>query len=139
MNRTTTLLCLLPLACVVLSGCESGMSSSKGSVDGRTLHSDSTTSMTARVGEVVELGLPGNAGTGFTWTIVGELPDCLKKVAEPYFKADHPELPGSSGTTRFRLEAVEAGSGSIRFEYARPWDKDAPPARWSVVDITVGG
>ena len=74
MNRTTTLLCLLPLACVVLSGCESGMSSSKGSVDGRILHSDSTTSMTARVGEVVELGLPGNAGTGFTWTIVGDCP-----------------------------------------------------------------
>ena len=139
MNRITILLFSLSLSCIVLSGCESGMGSSKKAIDGRTLHSGSTTQMTAKVGEVIELGLPGNAGTGFTWSIAGDLPGCVKKVAEPYFKADHPELPGSSGTTRFRFEAVEAGSGSIRFEYARPWEKDARPARWSVVEITVGG
>ena len=139
MNQITTLLFSLALSCNVLFGCDSSMGPSKKALDGRTLHSDSTTSMAVRVGEVIELGLPGNAGTGFTWSIAGELPGCVKKAAEPYFKADHPELPGSSGTTRFRFEAVEAGSGSIRFEYARPWEKDARPARWSVVEVTVGG
>ncbi|MCH2160562.1 MAG: protease inhibitor I42 family protein [Phycisphaerales bacterium] len=138
MIRPFNALSSLVITASLLVGCETTTGHSKKET-GRTVHTDSTTRMTAGVGETVEFGLPGNAGTGYTWAIAGNLPDCVKEVGEPYFKADHPDMPGSSGTTRFRFEAVKAGNASIRFEYARPWEKDARAARWSVVDITIGG
>ena len=123
-------------ALALMAGCETTPARDTGRTE--TLHSDSTTQVNARVGQVLEFGLPGNAGTGYTWSVVGDLPSCLKKVSEPFFKADRPEMPGSSGTTQFRFEMVEVGEGSIRFEYGRPWEESAAPVRWSVVDIRIG-
>ena len=126
----------LTAAVALMGGCETMPARDAGPTE--TLHSDSTTQTHVRVGQVLEFGLPGNAGTGYTWSVVGDLPSCLKKVSEPFFKADRPAMPGSSGTTRFRFEMVEVGEGKIRFEYGRPWEEAATPVRWSVVDIHIG-
>ena len=135
MKNIRPILCSIAVIIFAI-GCETMPDRDTGYAE--TLHSDSTTKVDARVGQVLEFGLPGNAGTGYTWSIAGSLPSCLKKVSEPFFKADRPEMPGSSGTTRFRFEMVEAGEGTIRFEYGRPWEESASPARWSVVDISIG-
>lgn len=102
-----------------------------------TLHVDSTAKVQGKVGEVMTFGLPGNAGTGYTWNQVTTPPSFLQEIGKPTFVADHADMPGSSGETRFEFKAMSAGEGTLRFEYSRSWEKNVPPARWAKVEVTV--
>jgi len=102
-----------------------------------TLHTDASTSVSGVVGEEMTFDLPGNAGTGYAWSLNGALPEFLEAVGEATFVADHAGMPGSSGVTRFQFMAVATGSATLRFEYARAWEKDVPPVRWAEVEMSI--
>ena len=118
--------------CVVLVGCRS-----TGSIGSQALHVDSTARVSTRVGDSMTWTLPANAGTGYTWTVVGDVPDCVVQVGKMKFFPDRIDTPGSSGTAHFTFRGVSKGQGAIRFEYARPWEKDIKAARWAVMEISV--
>ena len=103
----------------------------------QTLHTDATTTVKGVIGEEMTFDLPGNAGTGYTWTLTSGMPSFLKAVGEPTFVGDHAGMPGTSGVTRFQFVAVTEGSATLRFEYARSWEKDVAPVRWAEVEISV--
>ena len=123
---------ILTSICVVLAGCRSS-----GSIGSQALHVDSTARISTRVGDSMTWTLPANAGTGYTWSVVGDVPDCVVQVGEMKFVPDRVDTPGSSGQARFTFKGVSKGQGAIRFEYARPWEKDVKAARWAVMDLSV--
>ncbi len=124
---------VLPVA--IIGGCKMESTSSRG---GRVeaLHPDARNEVTAKVGVPFTLTLPGNAGTGFEWVIVGDVPSFLKQRGTARFVPADSNKVGSGGDSEFVLEASEAGKGMIRFHYLRSWKKDARPVRWSEVEVT---
>ena len=131
-TRIVSLLVLGALACVPLGCAYTGSMA-------ETLHVDSSTTVEGSVGEEMTFDLPGNAGTGYTWKLVGSLPSYLEAIGGPVFVPDHANMPGSSGVTRFQYKATSAGGGTLRFEYARSWEKDVPAVRWAEVKMSVKG
>ncbi len=81
--------------------------------------------------------LPSTAGTGYSWSVVGDLPPCVVQVGEVRFIADQVDTLGSGGKSEFTFKGVSKVHGSIRFEYARSWEKDVKAARWAVMDLTI--
>lgn len=131
MSTCRVTLFIAAASALFLAGC-----SYSGSMN-RTLHPDSTADIQGKVGEVMSFGLPGNAGTGYTWNLTSTLPKFLEAVGEPTFVADHADMPGSSGVTKFTFKAKSVGEETLRFEYARSWEKNVAPARWAEVELVI--
>jgi predicted secreted protein len=47
------------------------------------------------------------------------------------------QVVGAAGTAVFTFKAHAAGVSRIRLEYARPWEKNTPPAKERTVDVQV--
>jgi inhibitor of cysteine peptidase len=95
---------------------------------------DNGTTVTAHVGDTVEVRLAENATTGYRWAAeyvdaaVVELLDT---------SADYPASGiGASGVTVFRVLVQGAGSGSLGFKCWRPWEGDDGVLRRFAVVIT---
>ena len=99
------------------------------------LHTDSTTTQKARPGMLMAFDLPGHAGTGYAWRLLGSMPPFLEMVGDPVFTAADPDRMGSSGMTRFLVKAKEPGKATLVFEYVRSWEDDAAPVRTARVEI----
>ena len=91
-------------------------------------------------GRVVEVGagqqftvrLPSNATTGFRWVVVD--PGPVTQVGESVYKAPQgPGVVGAGGTETFTFKTGSVGSGELKLEYRRPWEKGVPAEKtWSV-------
>lgn len=91
-------------------------------------------------GSVVEVGegqrftvrLPSNATTGFRW-VVAELGPVTQVGESVYDAPQDPGVVGAGGTETFTFKNGASGSGELRLEYRRPWEKGAPAEKtWSV-------
>ena len=82
-------------------------------------------------GQELVVALDANPTTGYRWEIVGGAPAALEPLGEgQYVPAPVPGgRVGGGGTMTWRFRAVRPGSGALRLEYRRPWEKDGPPAR----------
>lgn len=91
-------------------------------------------------GRVVDIGagrqftvrLPSNATTGFRWVVADPGPVTL--IGEPVYDAPaSPGVIGAGGTETFTFRTGDAGTGELKLEYRRPWEKDVPAEKsWSV-------
>ncbi|MGC1906984.1 MAG: protease inhibitor I42 family protein [Candidatus Acidiferrum sp.] len=88
------------------------------SFDGRDL--------TMNVGDTVELSLAENPTTGFRWDFASK-PEPVCTIAKDAFDAETGSL-GKGGTHHWEFQAVRAGTGTVKLEYRRPWEKDTPAA-----------
>ena len=94
------------------------------------------------VGERLEVRLGAYAGTGYAWSLVGPLPANMQLSSRDPASSTAP-VPGSEGRpggatmTTFGMNAVAQGEATLRFELARPWEREKgePPAR--TVDVSV--
>ena len=90
------------------------------------------------VGQSMTVTLPGNPTTGFMWS-VAECPDvvqvnlALEKVAP----RSGPPLCGSPRATVATFTGLKAGQGTVTLIYARPWEKDTPPAQKRIFTVNV--
>lgn len=99
-------------------------------------------SVALRVGEKKILLLPGNPTTGYAWSLPEPLPEnapvsvklTLEPPAEPKGKAP---LCGAPLNTQVTLEGLRRGNCTIVLTYARPWEKDRPPAQTRTLAVTV--
>jgi inhibitor of cysteine peptidase len=84
-------------------------------------------------GDALQVRLPSNPSTGYSWAIASNAPSVLAQVGEPKFDAPAKPMPGAAGTVTFEFRVVGGGGVFLDFVYRRPSDKDAPPARrWGV-------
>lgn len=86
----------------------------------------------ARLGQRFEVHLPGNPSTGYRWTLTDPVPAQARQVG--VVRVDRIGGTGSPigapAQEVFTFEATQPGTGSLAFEYRRPWEAGAvPPAQ----------
>ena len=83
-----------------------------------------------KVGETIEVSLPGNASTGYEWIVFLGKNDAalIKQVGEPVYVSDPTpnRLVGGGDTFIFTFRAVARGQALLKLVYARPWESEKP-------------
>jgi predicted secreted protein len=79
-------------------------------------------------GSVMELSLPGNPTTGFSWSLA-ETPDQNILVETSHFYITPALAIGSGGGDHWVFRAAGAGTARLNLVYSRPWEKSTPPAK----------
>jgi predicted secreted protein len=87
-------------------------------------------------GAVMELSLPGNPTTGFSWSLA-ETPDQNVLVETSHFYISPARTVGSGGGEHWVFRAAGAGATQLDLVYSRPWEKSTPPAKTYSVAIGV--
>jgi inhibitor of cysteine peptidase len=103
--------------------------------DHRLSESDNRTTVSAQIGDLIELRLNEMASAGYRWSVdspQGHLLEALGEGSE-YAK----DRVGGANTACFQFRVKAAGSGVIRLHYGRPWATDEPPLKTYEVYILV--
>ena len=93
-----------------------------------------------RPGQELVVRLRSNPSTGYRWTRASESTgDPLALAASPSFARDpaREAMVGAGGVESWRFLASGVGHATLRFEYRRPWEKGAAPARTVSFDVNV--
>lgn len=85
--------------------------------------------------QTLEIHLPIQAGTGYSWALAANLTAPLELVRSGTVAAT--DKPGARTTQLFVLHPTNVGTGDVVINYSRPWDKDEPPARTFVLHVVV--
>ena len=80
-------------------------------------------------GQVVEIRLPADRVSGFTWLPAHNPLPIMGTDGVPLFETDAGASPGAPGTEVWRFIAREPGHGHIVFEYRRPHEPGALPGQ----------
>jgi inhibitor of cysteine peptidase len=91
-----------------------------------------------KTGAVLEVRLEANHTTGYSWVAA----PVANPVLMPQGRAAYQEnaaggKAGVGGVEVWRFKAVKAGRQGLQFEYRRPWEKGAPPAKIVTFSVTV--
>ena len=89
-----------------------------------------------RVGDILEVILPGNPTTGFQWEVSEINSAILEPIGEPKFEPSSNAV-GSGGNVTLRFEAVGAGQTELKLIHHRPFEENVPPIQTFEVTITV--
>jgi inhibitor of cysteine peptidase len=86
-------------------------------------------------GELLELALPENPGTGFAWQLRAA------DTAHYALRSDTFEgLPGGigqGGIRHWQFATLQPGRDSIELQYRRPWETNQAPARTYTVNLHI--
>ena len=95
-----------------------------------------TNEITLKQGQSCEIEFITNASTGFWWQLLNEEEINIVKSAGDRYTSDAPKgMIGASSHRFWKFDAVEKGTQTLHFVYAR--DKVDQPARTRDVTITV--
>ncbi len=89
---------------------------------------DNGSTICIKVGEVIEVSLKAQFGTGYRWELVKSNKKRLKLIGQtvetpPSGQESSPEIQV------FRFDARSAGSFYLRLDYVRPWEKGVDPLK----------
>ena len=87
------------------------------------------------VGDVAEVKLAENPTTGYRWVFASK-PEPVCQVADDSFEPGG-TASGAGGTHRWKFEAVSSGTGAVKLEYRRPWEKNAAAGQTFTLNIRV--
>ena len=90
-------------------------------------------------GDLLVFRLPSNRSTGYSWSAATSKCSLLGQVGDAGYELPKSakRLAGSGGTEVWKFRALEAGSLTITFAYARPWEKGIPPVRTLSWPVTI--
>jgi inhibitor of cysteine peptidase len=93
----------------------------------------------AEVKQTLLVKLPGNITTGYSWGVSKLEGEALEMVGKPDYVADKApkKMVGSGGTFHLTFRAVKPGKATVTLAYARPWEKDTPPAKTFTLTVEV--
>jgi inhibitor of cysteine peptidase len=91
----------------------------------------------ARSGQFFVIALDSNPTTGFSWSLDPTPPPSVVVLVTSRYQPPAPVRPGAGGTQRLTFHAVGPGQTTITLNYARPWERDTPPARTVQFQVTV--
>lgn len=80
----------------------------------------------AKKGDVVTIRVEGNPSTGYGWEASEITPNLT--LIEKRFEDTRtdPQLVGAPGIFVFTFKALDVGTGSVKLNYLRPWEKTGP-------------
>jgi inhibitor of cysteine peptidase len=102
----------------------------------RLTHADSGSTVTLHPGDTLEIVLPGNPTTGYTWEVKPGSEALLKQKGDPEFTPDSKAL-GSGGKMMMRFTVVAVGKGSLVLLYRRPFEPETRPLQSFGIRIVV--
>jgi inhibitor of cysteine peptidase len=89
-----------------------------------------------KTGDDFFIALPSNVTTGYSWK--ARIADAKLVGSEgSVYQNPATSAAGASGQQLFIFHASASGTTSIAFAYARPWEKNAAPAKSVSFTITV--
>lgn len=100
------------------------------------LETDNGKNIRCSSGDIVEIRLPGNPSTGFTWHPAGLPSDTVLVLKQDTFETAAPrgnKFVGVPGTFIFKYEVTGKGSEGIRLVYSRKWENVAPSSFYEVL------
>jgi inhibitor of cysteine peptidase len=99
--------------------------------------SDSGGSASLIPGQPLVVRLPSNPSTGYSWnySVVGD--DVLHLESVSGVSASPNGMVGVPGDTVWSFRAQGKGIAELNYVYARPWEKDAPPAKTFRLTVVV--
>jgi inhibitor of cysteine peptidase len=125
------------IACMAVAACGNG---DRSAGDPVTLAAaDSGRTVSAAVGQEIVLTLATTPGTGYSWMLTDSAAPMLRLVEGTAVTRDSAMegRVGAPASATWRFRADTAGSGTVRLEYRRPWERDAPAARLYEVNVAV--
>jgi predicted secreted protein len=91
----------------------------------------------SKVGDRFTIPLEANHTTGYSWRLAQQPdPAILKQFGEKYDE-DNSGSVGAGGIETWTFQAMAKGATTLVFEYARPFEKNVPPAKTSKFRITI--
>ena len=96
---------------------------------------DNSTRIDMHVGYTISVKLKSNITTGFSWSITSA-PPCLQLLDSKHDQNNSPRI-GESGFQVFTFKATNSCDSSLKMNYARPFEKDKPPAGTFWVDLAI--
>lgn len=88
-----------------------------------------------RLGATFKLRLPENPTTGFRWHLVSSGEPSTALLEESFLPQS--TAPGASGVHRWRFQAEQGGTATIRLALRRRWQEDAAPDQMFEVRVRV--
>ena len=127
----TVLIIIVALVVIISAGCGSSANAVAGPL--KVGEADSGKAYTVKVGDTIEVVIPGNPTTGFSWTAALAEKDAglVQQVGEPAYAADS-ALVGAGGIYTFTFKAAAKGEALLKLVYARPWESVEPEKTFTV-------
>jgi inhibitor of cysteine peptidase len=102
----------------------------------RLTEADAGRAIELRVGDELEITLPGKPSAGFEWEVGSGDTSIIKLTGEPGFTPSSNAF-GATGQFTLHFEAIAAGQTALNLVYRRPFEKDTPPTQIFEVNVTV--
>jgi len=102
-----------------------------------TMSEQHETCIQVQAGQKFSLKFVTSPGTGYEWELAAPIDERLLAILE--IKSETPEtwLLGASEYAIWVCRALSAGCGLIALKYARPWEKNADPAKTHVFKVHI--
>jgi inhibitor of cysteine peptidase len=124
---------------VAAAGCGSKADAASGPF--KLTEADNGKAVAIKVGDLVQVVLPGNPTTGYSWSTSLSDTDSavLQQQGDAVYAQESPDssLVGSGGTFSFTFKAAAPGQVALKFDYARPWEQGAAPIQTFSATVTV--
>jgi len=95
------------------------------------------TCIQVQAGQKFSLKFVTSPGTGYGWELAAPIDEKLLAILEIISETPETELLGASEYVIWVCRALSAGCGQIALKYARPWEKNADPARKHVFKVHI--
>jgi inhibitor of cysteine peptidase len=89
-----------------------------------------------RVGDTLRVVLPANPSTGYSWIVAAKDAGILEATNSQNKPASQQRV-GAPGSQTWSFTAKAPGQNHLTLNYARPWEKNAKPARSYALNVTV--
>jgi len=135
---TIVLIMILALTAITSAGCGTSATAAGGTL--KLGEADNGKAYTVKVGDTIEVIIPGNVTTGFSWTAALAEKDAglITQVGEPVYATESTGKPivGAGGVYTFTFKAAAKGEAELKLVYSRPWES-VPPEKTFSVTITI--
>ncbi len=125
---------VVALVAAAAAGCGASANGAAGPL--KLGEADNGQSYTVKVGDTIEVAIPGNPTTGYGWTAALSDEDAalLEQVGEPAYVSDPTEgkIVGVGGIYTFTFKAAVAGEATLKLVYARSWESVEPLQTYEV-------
>ena len=124
----TVLLVMVVAVAMMSAGCGSSAGAATGTL--KLGQIDEGKTFAVKVGDTIQVVIPGNPTTGYEWTAVLADKDAafIQQVGEPQYAANNTDdnLVGAGGVFTLTFKAVAKGQAVLKLAYARSFESVQP-------------
>ncbi len=91
----------------------------------------------AKAGKEFVVTLESNMTTGYQWQLARPVDKEYLTLVGLKYVTKKSKLVGAGGKEEWTFKAVKPGVTPVSFQYVRPWEKEAPPAKAQSFTVTI--